>query len=241
MKIILILCFLGIGVTATELDYPSSVGWVNDFANVISADDKRQMSNLVQELNDKTKVEIAVVTLPTIGEEAVETYAVKLFEKWKLGEKGKDNGILILLAVKERKVKIEVGYGLEGVIPDGLAGQIIDQTMIPYFKTGDFSSGLKNGAMEVVRIITQEYNVKIEGVVDRKVENPRVNFFEILFLLFFGVFSFIGSRRRRYSHSGAGGYRSGGFGGGGFGGGMGGGFGGFGGGFSGGGGASRGF
>lgn len=242
MKIILILCFLGIGVTAAEPAYPSSVGWVNDFANVISADDRRQMSNLIQELKDKTKAEIAVATVPTIGEEVIETYAVRLFEKWKIGEKGKDTGVLVLLAIKERKVKIEVGYGLEGAIPDGLAGQIIDQTMLPYFKAGDFSSGLKNGAMEVVRIIAKEYNIKIKGVVDRRDKIPDVSLLKVLFLLFFGIFFLIGSKRKRYFRSGTGGYwGGGGFSGGGFSGGFGGGFGGFGGGFSGGGGASRGF
>lgn len=243
MKTILILCLLGVMVTAAEPAYPSSVGWVNDFANVISADDGRQMSNLIQELKDKTKAEIAVATVPTIGEEVIETYAVRLFERWKIGEKGKDTGVLILLAIKERKVKVEVGYGLEGVIPDGLAGQIIDQTMLPYFKTGDFSSGLKNGTMEVVRIIAKEYNVEIEGAlnVNRKIGDQKTGFFEFLFLLIFGIFFFIGSMRRRYFYSGTGGYRGGGFSGGGFSGGFGGGFGGFGGGFSGGGGASRGF
>ncbi|MBI4649820.1 TPM domain-containing protein [Candidatus Desantisbacteria bacterium] len=171
--IIFILCFLKIAVIAAKSDYPSPVGYVSDFANVISADDNRQMSNMIQELKGKTKVEVAVVTLTTIGNETIETYAVKLFEKWKIGEKGKDTGIMILLAIKERKIKIEVGYGLEGVIPDGLAGQIIDKVMIPSLKTGDFSSGLKNGTMEVVRIISNEYKVIIQGNANTNTEDER--------------------------------------------------------------------
>ncbi|MEW6087454.1 MAG: TPM domain-containing protein [bacterium] len=232
-------------VTGAGPDYPSPAGYVSDFANVISVDDSRQMSSLIQDLKDKTKAEVAVVTLSTIGDETIEEYAVKLFEKWKIGEKGKDTGVLILLAVKERKVKIEVGYGLEGVIPDGLAGRIIDQAMIPYFKTGDFSSGLKNGTIGVVDLIKKEH--KINGAKNNFEDEKNFVFF-ILIIFIVVIFSFIGKKFQRPYRSGpftGGGYWGGGFGGGGFGGGggggFGGGFGGFGGGFSGGGGAGRGF
>ena len=140
--------FLLSGV-AFAADLPSYSGFVNDFAGVISAETHSKIEGLCKELEAKTSAELAIATVKTTAPLDTKTYAVKLFEKWKIGKKGKDNGLLILLSMDERRVEIEVGYGLEGVINDALAGEILDKYVIPRFKEGDFGEGLYAGAVVI--------------------------------------------------------------------------------------------
>jgi len=169
-----------------------------------------------------------------------EQYAVKLFERWGIGKKGKDNGVLILVSPQERVWKIETGYGLEGVLPDIIASEIGRKVMVPYFKKGEFGKGLLAGTWVVASRIAKEYNVTLD-VKGKPQSLPPVSsspgrsiLSTILTLLFFififgtrmGLFGFLFLGRPGYwggGHAGTGGF--------------GGGFGGFGGGFSGGGGA----
>lgn len=141
---------------------PSPTGYVNDFAGVLDASTTSQLTNILTAFNEQTQNEIAVATVPSLGGEPIENYAVKLYQEWGLGKKGKDNGALILMALNERAVRIEVGYGLEGIINDAMAGRIIRETMIPWFKKGDFSNGLLNGAVEIVTIIAKKENIKFD-------------------------------------------------------------------------------
>jgi uncharacterized protein len=183
-----------------------------------------------------------------IGGEDYNEYANRLYETWGIGKKGEDKGVLIFVAIKERKMRIEVGYGLEGIIPDGLAGEIRDRYMIPYLKKDKFGEGLLNGTAAVSQIIAKDAGVKLTGQVPVKApkkRRSRLSFLPLLFIFFF--FMFVG-RRRGGSWifflpllMGGGGPRHGGGGFGGSFGGFGGGFGGFGGGMSGGGGAGGGF
>src|SRR4030042_4878714 len=121
-------------------------GWVSDFAGIMSDMTKSQVDALSAEVKKSTGAEIAVVTVPSLDGMSVEEYAVKLFKQWGIGQKGKDNGVLFLIAPNERKTRIEVGYGLEPVITDGRAGGIIRETVLPFFKAGDYDQGgLKGG------------------------------------------------------------------------------------------------
>lgn len=129
-------------------------GYVNDFANVIDGNTESELSSIIARAEQKTGSEIAVVTVPSLDGMTVEEYAVKLFNEWKIGKKGKDTGVLVLVAPTERKVRIEVGYGLEPVLPDGLAGEIIREQFIPHFKTGDFSRGILAGVGRVAGIVS---------------------------------------------------------------------------------------
>jgi uncharacterized protein len=129
-------------------------GWVSDFAGIMSDTVKSQVGTLFAEVKKSTGAEIAVVTVPSLEGMSVEEYAVKLFKKWGIGEKGKDNGVLFLIAPNERKTRIEVGYGLEPVITDGRAGEIIRKTVIPFFKAGDYNQGILQGSREIAALIT---------------------------------------------------------------------------------------
>ena len=142
---------------------PEPEGWVNDFAGVISEEYRAKLKTLIDELEEKTSAEIAVVTVASIAPYDESAYARMIFDKWKIGKKGKDNGALVLLAVKERRWRIETGYGLEGMLPDGLCGEIGRNEMVPYLKAGRYSEGLYYGVSAMARIIAKDAGVKLEG------------------------------------------------------------------------------
>lgn len=125
-----------------EVDYPDYVGYVNDFASILDASTESDLKNLITTLENETSAEIAVVTVGSLKGITIEEYAVELFERWGIGKEEKDNGILFLVAIEEREVRIEVGYGLEGVITDLEAGNIINDIIVPNFKNGDFGPGI---------------------------------------------------------------------------------------------------
>ena len=240
---VFVLCLAGDFVRAQGPDYPSRPeGYVSDFAGVISAEDKDAITRLAQELEDKTTDQIAIVTVNSTQPETIEGYSVELFKRWGIGQKGKDNGALLLVAVQDRKMRIETGYGLEGTLTDVICNKIIRDIMTPSFKAGDHSTGIKDGAMAMVSVIAREKGLNITGQEDQIYQqvHARGNSSDaplsiVWFLVLFGIIII----RSRMSFGGVyiGGFGDGG---GGFSGG-GGGFSGFGGGGSGGGGASGGW
>ncbi len=231
--------------------YPQPRGLINDFADVIPPTYEEKMASLAREVLTKADATLTVVTLKDIGGANIDEFTNKLYGRWGVGEKGEDRGAMILVAIEERKIRIEVGYGLEGIIPDGLAGQIRDQAIVPYLTKGEFGPGLFNGLYAMAGIIAKDQGIELTGmpatprVVTSKRNRATYGIFPFLFLLFIFLFLF------RSGRMGMGtflllmllGGGRGGFGGGGRGGfgGFGGGFGGFGGGMSGGGGASGSF
>ncbi len=224
--------------------YQKPQGWVADFAGALSPADEQKIADVIAELEQKTSAEIAVVTVPSLENQPVEELALQLFQQWGIGKKGKDNGILFLSAVNDRKVRIEVGYGLEGILPDGRTGALLDTYVIPEFKKGDYGTGMYYGTLAIAKVIAQDAGVQLTGQLPRRQQkkNQIPPFAGILvFVILYAVLSI--AARKRGMHGGPRGPRGGYWGGfgGGFGGGGGGGFGGFGGGMSGGGGASRGW
>lgn len=211
---------------------------VNDFANMLGPEEEAALELKLNNYNDSTSTQIAIVTVQTLNGYDVGDFTNKLAEKWGVGQKGKNNGIVILLAKDERAIRIEVGYGLEGVITDGIAKRIENEVMIPEFKKGNFYGGIDQGTDVIIKRAFGEF--KGDGK-RKKGRGPSFWVVLVIVLIIMFIFSkFRGSGGGgTYSH---GGYRGGGFGGfggfGGGGGGSGGGFGGFGGGSFGGGGAS---
>ena len=241
-KIIFVCVWLAVCVTAgVAAPYPSSQGYVSDFAGVINDAQENQIRSLAGLIEQKTSAQIAVVTIQSLEGESLEYYANELFTKWGIGQKGKDNGILIILAFKERKVWIETGYGLEAILPDGKCGQISREVMIPHFKNGDYSNGLLAGAATIAQVIAQDAGVTLSGSMQpRSVRGRRgrrkLTLVQKLFrIIIFIIMAIVFIRHPFLFLLFLSGPRAGGFGGGGFSGGSG-GFGGFGGGMSGGGG-----
>jgi uncharacterized protein len=143
---------------------PQPVGWVNDFANVIPQEYRDKLNTLIGELKEKTSAEIAVVTVTSIAPYDEKEYARMLFDSWRPGKKGKDNGVLILLAIKERRWRIETGYGVEGILPDGRCGEIGRNYMVPYFKNGNYGLGLYNGAAAIANIVAKDAGVTLNNL-----------------------------------------------------------------------------
>ena len=140
-------------VAATHVlaaDVPYLTGRVVDNAEILSPPARDRIAGLLKAHDEKTSNQIAVLTLPTLDGESVEGYATRVFEAWKLGQKGKDNGVLVVVVPKDRKMRIEVGYGLEGTLPDVAAARIIRNVMTPAFKAGDYDQGVGDGVAAIV-------------------------------------------------------------------------------------------
>lgn len=228
----MIICFFCISAVGAFAAYtpPRPTGYVNDFANVISKENFIKLDRLVQEVKSKTGAEIAVVTLQSLDGYPIEDIGLAIGRDWGVGEKGKDNGVVVVVAPNDRKMRIEVGYGLEGAIPDSAAGRIRDGYMIPYFKTGDYSSGIFYGTQAVAGAIAKEYGVQlsssealpepVNSSSDSDDAPPGLVIFVLILLIIIRFrFPFVGGYYGSSGGFGGGGGGFGGFGGGGFGGG----------------------
>lgn len=226
------------------------VGHVNDFADLLSQSEQQRLEQKLRNYRDTTTTVIAIATIESLNGISIEEAGTTLFNKWKIWEGNKDNGVLILVARQERKMRIEVGYGLEGAIPDVMAGRIIREIMAPNFKKGNYYGGFDRATSAIIQLASGEYTGQLTKKRSSD-KNDTASF--IIFVLFIIFVIYSSSRKGGGKGNGRGRRRRtlgpGGFiflgGGGGFGGGSsGGGFGGFsgGGGFgSGGGGASGGW
>ena len=150
---LLLAAFLPISLGAA---FPSPRGFVNDFAAVLDASTITRLEALLKDVERDTSAELALVTVPSLDGMTVEKYANGLFHEWGIGKKADNNGVLVLVAPNERKVRIEVGYGLEGILPDALAGEIIRIEIIPEFKNGNYASGAQRGIERVARVLRRE-------------------------------------------------------------------------------------
>ncbi|BAV04266.1 uncharacterized protein SAMN05421788_1044 [Filimonas lacunae] len=225
---------------------PNPARLVVDNANVLSPEQKQILEEKLVALDDSTSNQICIVTIPSLNDYPIEDYAVKLFRSWGIGNKKTNNGVLILVSVQDHKIRIEVGYGLEGAIPDITAGSIIDNDMKPNFKAGDYYRGLDAATTSLSKAAAGEYKAPREKKQGKGKGGSGLSFIIILIIVIVIMAASGGGGGGGRGRGGSilpflflgGGGSNWGGGGGGFGGGGGGGFGGFGGGSSGGGGAS---
>ncbi len=244
---ILILALFSTWAPAADVPFPKPAGAINDFAGIIPGQYKTAMENISRDVLDKTGTALVVAVLPTIEDGEVNDYANRLYQAWGIGKKGEDKGVLIFLAVKERRVRIETGYGVEGILPDGLTGEILDTYAVPSFRAGDYGKGLYDTLSVIASVVAKDAGVTIDAAGANRPPpqtvkpQKKASIFHYL-LLGVAVLFLLGTRQGRAMlpwillllMQGGGARRGGG-------GGFGGGFGGFGGGMSGGGGSSRGF
>ena len=234
------LCAIGSDKLIEDL---KPTGSITDRADLLPPAQEQKLRKILNNLNTQTGAALVVVTLPSMEGGQIDDFTNRLFEKWGLGKAGQDNGVMLLVAVKERKMRIEVGYGLEGVIPDGKAGSIRDTYILPYFKNGQMAAGIESGTLALANLIAKHYKIELSEkpvAAPRSRQNnnwPLIVPIVIIVIIILSTRGNHSNRRRYYRGSGwyVGSSR------GGFGGGGGGGFGGFGGGMSGGGGASGGW
>lgn len=152
----LLALFCIITSVARSADIPYLSGRVNDYAGILSDSTRNMIAEKLKEHELRTTNQIVVLTIKSLEGETIEDFAYKVFNDWKLGRKDKDNGILIVIVPDERRMRIEVGYGLEGTLPDVLAGRIIQNIMAPGFRKGDYDSGITNGVNAVISVLDGE-------------------------------------------------------------------------------------
>ncbi len=164
-------------------------GYVNDYANLLSSPEKEKLKNILHDFEKETTNQIVIVTFNSLEGESLEDFSIHLAQKWKVGTKKNDNGIILLIFKKEHEVRIEVGYGLEGVLPDAKADQIIRHEIIPAFKEGDFDNGILNGVNAIIKTTKGEYS----NTSSRESKENNYNMLPIIVFLYliFPVLAFL--------------------------------------------------
>ena len=139
-----------------RVDFPPLTGRIVDQANIIPPDARGAIEPKLADLEAKSGIQLVVATVNSLEGQEIEPYANELFRTWKLGEKDKNNGVLLLVAPNERRVRIEVGYGLEGTLTDALSKVIIANAITPRFKAGDFGGGITRGVDDIITVLTTD-------------------------------------------------------------------------------------
>ncbi len=245
LVLLLSICFcLTALVSSAEVVIPDKpLNHVVDLAGIINDNVEANLNRYLLELEQKTTAQMVVLTINSLEGESLEDLSIKIaHQKWKLGQKDKDNGILLLISLQGRKYRFEIGYGLEGILPDSLVGSIGRDYLVPYFRKGDYSTGIFAATLAVISEIASDAEIEISGMptlrsrsttpvrtMERRKPTGLSTIFTILLfigliylfikhprlLLFFLMFSMIGGGRRSGWGGGGGGFGGGGFGGGG--------------------------
>jgi len=158
-----ILSLLLFSAPADALDVPKFLGHVNDYANMISSDTKMQIEEKLRALQQTDSTQIVVLTISSLEGEAIEDFGIKVAEAWKVGQKNKDNGVILIASKQDKKLRIEVGRGLEGKLTDLEAGRIIDLVIKPQFKKGDFDGGFISGVTALIATTKGEFSAAGEA------------------------------------------------------------------------------
>ena len=204
MKYFLLLIFL----TSSLLSFsqraipPHGGEWVHDEANVLSASTKAELEAILKHHRDSTSNQIAVLVIPSLEGDDIDDYGVRVFKEWKLGQEKKDNGVLFLIAMQDKKMRIEVGYGLEGTLTDALSSRINRNEVSPYFRTGDYENGVKAGVIAIIKAIQGTYVNEDPPTTRRKSKRSPIGSI-IIIIIIIALMS-----RRKGGGGGGGGYWS---------------------------------
>jgi uncharacterized protein len=182
---ILLLCCLPFAVDS--LDVPRLQGYVNDHAGMVSPSAKSKIEEELRTFEQSDSTQVVILTIPSLEGENIEEFSIKVAEAWKIGQQQKDNGVLFVVSKQERKIRIEVGRGLEGKLTDLMAGRIIDQVIKPRFKQGDFDGGFITGVSALIDATRGEFKAEQRPVQRRQKGFPPF----LTLLLFLGVFTLI--------------------------------------------------
>lgn len=183
-SIIVFILLMLISTKVMAMVSPTSDFYVNDYANLLNTETKEYIISTNKSLYSQTGAQIVVVTVPSLAGDSLEDYATTLFRNFGIGDKNKNNGVLLLLALEERKFRVEVGYGLEGVLPDGKTGRIQDEYIIPYLKQDNWNEGIKNGYNAILEVVANEYNVEVGAEAPTEISKDVYNDEESNKLLF---------------------------------------------------------
>ena len=189
-------------VSVFGLDVPGLDGRINDHAGVLSSSAAGELENYLAAVEKATGTQIALLTIPSLEGDSLESYSLRVVDKWQLGSAEQDNGALLLVSMEERKIRIEVGYGLEPVLTDAMSGYIIREAIVPEFKSGNFDRGIAAGLQAMGGVVTGDTPITVEQIEDSQGDERGggVPIFVIIFLFVF-IFGRIG-RYRRYRRRG---------------------------------------
>lgn len=189
---LVLLAVLAVHAFAAEL--PALTGRVVDGANVIDAATRQEITQKLEAFETKSSDQVVVVTVPDLDGEAIEPYSNRLYRSWALGQQQENNGVLLVVAPNDRKVRIEVGYGLEGTLTDLLSKLIIENAIIPGFRSGDYSGGISRGVDDILSVLSGDA-AELEARAKRNVKEPGsdIDWFVVIFItiwvvIFFGGF-----------------------------------------------------
>jgi uncharacterized protein len=182
----------------SALDVPPLRGRVNDYAGVMSQEQVRSLESRLAQFEQETGHQVAVLTIPTLDGEDIEGFSIRVAENWKIGKKGFDNGVILVVAVKDRRLRLEVGYGLEGVLPDAIAKQITSNYIVPRFRSQDYAGGIIAGIDTVLRVIKKEPLPEAARKKGGK-QGSELSSFAMIAITFglFGLLAFAAASRRR--------------------------------------------
>lgn len=170
-KSLIVFCSLFLCSRIFSLDVPPLRNYVNDYAGLLRLETEKKLNSDLQEFETNDSTQIYVLTIPSLEGEVLEEYSLKVAEAWGIGQKGKDNGILFLVARTERKTRIEVGYGLEGVVTDLVSGRILDQAVAPYFRQGEYDAGVKCAVSALMEASKGEFrNESLKNLAKKKTD-----------------------------------------------------------------------
>ena len=183
---------------AVAIDVPPLRGRVNDYAGVMSQEQVRSLEAQLAKFEQETGHQVAVLTIPTLDGEDIEGFSIRVAENWKIGKKGFDNGVILVVSVKDRRLRLEVGYGLEGVLPDAIAKQITSNYIVPRFRSQDYAGGIIAGIDAVLRVIKNE---PLPEAARKKAGRPGSDLspfaMAAITLGLFGLLAFAAASRRR--------------------------------------------
>ena len=187
----------------SALDVPPLSGRVVDNANLLSSSEKEELTSLLESLEEATGAQVAVLTVATLAGDSLESFGIRVADTWKLGQKGEDNGAILIVALAERKIRIEVGYGLEDKLTDMKCGLIIRNVIAPYFQNGDYGEGITAGVKNMAGIVAGDADLVSKRVAGEALPTdviPIAAF--IIFFLINVLFAMISARyNRRYPSS----------------------------------------
>ena len=188
-----------------QVAIPEQAGkWVHDEANILSQSTEAMLEGMIRANRDSTSTQIGVLTIPSLQGESLEEYSLKVVEKWVPGQKEKDNGVLLLIVAEDRLIRIEVGYGLEGVLTDALSSRINRNEIAPYFRQGDYDTGVQEGVKAIINATKGEY--KNDDPPQRRKSSRRSPIATLIVLI---IIFLIISRRGRGGRGGGGYWSSG--------------------------------
>ena len=161
----LFLCLLAASVSHSNGVPERPLNYVVDLADIVDDTTENRLNGYLQQLEQKTTAQLVILTIKSLEGESIEDFSIEIaHDKWKVGQKGKDNGVLFLISLNDRKYRIEVGYGLEGVLPDSLVGSLGRNILVPFFKKGDYSNGIFAATLAIANEIASDSGVKINGM-----------------------------------------------------------------------------